>query len=153
MDYNKQVDKVHYSFEKYFTAARWMSYWYQTKEIASRSEIKTILDIGPGTTFLKDVLTIHRPDIRYESVDIAEDLEPDHVGSITKLPLQDKSFDVVCAFEVLEHVEFSDFEVGLNEMKRVSKQFIPHQYPGRKPVGFSFHATHVYRGGRYLKLT
>jgi SAM-dependent methyltransferase len=39
-------------------------------------------------------------------------------GSITELPFEDKSFDLVCAFDVIEHVE--DHEKAFEEMKRVA---------------------------------
>ncbi|HKR04883.1 MAG TPA: class I SAM-dependent methyltransferase, partial [Bacteroidia bacterium] len=40
-------------------------------------------------------------------------------GSILELPFADKTFDLVCAFDVIEHVE-NDF-AGVEEMKRVCK--------------------------------
>lgn len=124
MNYEKQVDKSHYSFERYFYKGRWMSYWYQAKEILSRPEIKSVLDIGPGTDFLRSVIAIHRPDISYHSLDIAADVNPDIVGGVTRIPIVDNSYDAVCAFQVLEHIEFKDFEIALQEMKRVSKQYV-----------------------------
>lgn len=39
-------------------------------------------------------------------------------GSITELPFDDKSFDLVCAFDVIEHVEHH--EKAIEEMKRVA---------------------------------
>lgn len=101
-----------------------MSYWYQIKEIVKRDDIKSSLDIGSGTAFLKDSLKIHRPDIHSKTLDIAKDLEPDYVGGITDMPISDNSFDLVSAFQVLEHLEFSDFEKSLLEMKRVSKKYV-----------------------------
>jgi SAM-dependent methyltransferase len=124
MTYKQQVDKKHYSFERYFFPGRWMSYYYQTKELAKRADIKNVLDIGPGTTFLKDVLKIHRSDIEYKTLDIAEDLSPDYLGGITEIPLKDMSYDAVCAFQVLEHIEFIDVEKALAEMSRVSRKYI-----------------------------
>ncbi len=124
MNYDKQVNKSHYSFEKYFYPGRWMSYWYQTREISSREEIKSVLDIGPGTDFLASVLKIHRPDIEYKTLDVADDVEPDFIGSVTKIPLPDNSYDAVCAFQILEHIEFSDFETALKEINRVSKKYV-----------------------------
>lgn len=124
MSYDKQVDKDHYSFEQYFFPARWMSYYYQTKEITKRKDITLMLDIGPGTTFLKDVLKTLRSNISYKTLDIAKDVRPDYVGGVTNIPLGDATFDLVSAFQVLEHVEYKDVESALLEMKRVSKKYV-----------------------------
>ncbi|MFD2908593.1 class I SAM-dependent methyltransferase [Flavobacterium ardleyense] len=41
-------------------------------------------------------------------------------GSITELPFEDNSFDLVCAFDVVEHVE--DDQLAVKELKRVTKK-------------------------------
>lgn len=41
-------------------------------------------------------------------------------GSITELPFEAQSFDIVCAFDVIEHVE--DDALAVSEIKRVAKQ-------------------------------
>jgi SAM-dependent methyltransferase len=41
-------------------------------------------------------------------------------GSITELPFQDEMFDLVCAFDVIEHVE--NDQLAVSEMKRVAKK-------------------------------
>jgi len=123
-EYRKQVDKSHYSFGKYYYPGRWMSYWHETDEILKRADIKTILDIGPGSDLLKNILKTFNPGLDYKTVDVATDVQPDFVGSVTALPLADNSYDVVCAFQVLEHIQFSDFETALLEMKRVSSRYV-----------------------------
>lgn len=40
-------------------------------------------------------------------------------GSVLELPFEDNSFDLVCAFDVIEHIE--DDQLGVSEMKRVCK--------------------------------
>lgn len=40
-------------------------------------------------------------------------------GSITELPFENESFDLVCAFDVIEHVE--DDALAVSELKRVTK--------------------------------
>lgn len=169
MAYEKQVDKNHYSFKKYFFPGRWMSYWYQTEEISKRPDIISLLDVGPGTTFMQDVLRIHRPDISYKTLDIAEDLHPDVIGGVTNIPLPDASFDLVSAFQVLEHIKFDDVETALLEMKRVSKKYVfvslPHfgpsvefllKLPFLKRMRCSFKIPyapeHVFRGQHYWEI-
>lgn len=169
MTYQKQVDKKHYSFERYFFPARWISYYYQTKEIVKREDIMNVLDIGPGTSFLKDILKIHRPDISYKTLDIAADLDSDFQGSVTAIPTQAKSFDAVCAFQVLEHIEFSDFEKALLEMKRVSRKYVfislPHFGPSieflmkipfiprvRFALKIPFYKKHSFQGQHYWEV-
>ncbi len=41
-------------------------------------------------------------------------------GSITELPFEENSFDLVCAFDVIEHVE--DDLLAVSQMKKVAKQ-------------------------------
>lgn len=41
-------------------------------------------------------------------------------GSITELPFEDNLFDLVCAFDVIEHVE--NDQLAVNELKRVTKK-------------------------------
>lgn len=169
MEYKQQVTIDHYSFERYFFPARWMSYYYQAREICSRKDIQSVLDIGPGTTFLKDILQIHRPDISYKTLDIAADVNPDHIGGVTKIPLADETFDSVCAFQVLEHIEFSDVEKAVQEMCRVSKKYVfisvPHFGPSiewqckipflprlRFAFKIPFSKKHVFNGQHYWEL-
>jgi SAM-dependent methyltransferase len=124
MKYNKQVDNKHYSFNKYYYSGRWISYRHEVDEILKREDISSVLDIGPGTLLLKNILSTFSPELVYKTVDIAEDINPDFVGGITSIPVDDETYDVVCAFQVLEHIEFRDFEVGLEELKRVSKKYV-----------------------------
>ena len=124
MQYEKQVDKDHYSFERYIFIERWTSYWYQLNEIFKAKDTETILDIGPGTNLLRHVLAEHNPSIKYQSLDIDESLSPDIVGSVTKIPVDDGSFDCVTAFQILEHIKFEDFEQALAEINRVSNKTV-----------------------------
>lgn len=163
----KQVDKSHYSFERYCYPERWASYYHQLREVLS-CDPKSVLEVGGGDGVLESYIK-KNTGVSYTSVDIAEDLKPDVVAPVDLLPFPDNSFDVVCAFEVLEHIPFEKFEKALGELLRVSKKWviisIPHFGP---PVAFSlkvpffpeikflikvpFPKKHVFNGQHYWEL-
>ncbi|MHC4083583.1 MAG: class I SAM-dependent methyltransferase [Planctomycetota bacterium] len=77
-----------------------------------------ILEIGVGKGFLKHCFKLF-PQILHTTVDIAEDLSPDYIGSVTNMPFEDKQFDVVVCGQVLEHLPFRDFLPSLKEIRRI----------------------------------
>lgn len=134
----QQVNKHTYDFARYAHPGRWVSYYHQIKEVLARVP-GTVLEIGVGDGVLRDYL-LRNTDIRYTSADIAEDLKPDIVADVSKmLPFPDGSFDIVCAFEILEHLPFEKFEHALVEIARVSRKGViislPHFGP---PLTLSF---------------
>ena len=100
----QQTDKSWYNFRKYATADRFVSYFRQLDEVIALKPA-SVLEVGVGDhvfgSYLKD-----NTDIKYESLDVAGDLNPTHTGSVEKIPLPDSSYDVVCAFEVFDHLLF-----------------------------------------------
>ena len=133
MQLSKQVHKDHYSFLQYVDKNRWMSYYYQIKEILSLREVKSVLEIGPGASLIGDVLAQQRNQYIYKTLDIAEDLNPDFLGSTTDIPIEDNAFDVVVACQILEHIPYSIVPRALSEIARVSKKHViislPHSGP------------------------
>ena len=109
---------AHYLATTYDTKARFASYWQQAQLIQS-TNATNFLDIGTGNGFLKDYL--QRRNIKLTTVDADYKLTPDICASITTLPLQDKSFDAVSCFQVLEHLDFIYFAPALRELRRVSR--------------------------------
>jgi hypothetical protein len=130
----KQVDKQHYTFDRYLYPDRWGSYYYQLREVL-KADPKSVLEVGAGDNVLKNYLT-RNSGIKHTSIDIADDLHPDVIGSIEQLPFGDNAFDITCAFEVLEHLPFEKFEQCVLEMKRVASQYVmisvPHFGPAVK---------------------
>lgn len=126
-----QVKKNHYEFAKYLTKARWNSIWHQLDEVI-KLQPQTILEIGPGPGLYKSVLK--QLGFHIETLDFAPDLQPDHVGSATDIPLEDNSFDVVCAFQMLEHLPYEESLKAFYEMTRVSRKHIVISLPDSEPV-------------------
>lgn len=127
----KQVEKYHYEFKKYVSKPRWISMWHQLDELM-RMRPERVLEIGPGPGVLKTAAGLFG--VHVETLDLASDLNPDHVGSITDMPFKDNSFDVVCAFQVLEHLPYEKALEGYREMRRVSRGRLLISLPDAKLV-------------------
>ncbi|MFN9370410.1 MAG: class I SAM-dependent methyltransferase [Planctomycetaceae bacterium] len=107
--------------KKYMSLKRWSSLWYQVSLI-SELQPQTVLEIGVGGGVLKAVC--QTLGIAVQTADIDPELTPDFVSSVQRLPLQDQSFELTCAFQVLEHVPYSEAIVGFRELCRVSRRHI-----------------------------
>lgn len=117
----KQVNKNHYEFEKYLHIKRWSSYWYQITEIL-KTEPKSVLDIGVVNNVSKSILEEYG--IRYYKADIDVELNPNYlIDSIDTFKIN-KKFDTVCAFQVLEHLEYSKFVSSLANLGAHSKKYV-----------------------------
>lgn len=127
----KQVDEQHYEFNAYLSKARWSSIWHQLYE-TQRLEPKNVLEVGPGPGIFK--ATAEKIGMRVETLDIDPALNPDHVGSAKSIPLPDRSFDAVCAFQVLEHFPYDDSLVAFREMVRVSARHVLVSLPDARYV-------------------
>jgi SAM-dependent methyltransferase len=163
----KQVDKKYYEFGNYSHPERWASYYYQLKETFALKP-ESILEIGVGDKVFGNFI-MDNSGIVYSSMDIADDLTPDIIGSATAIPLEDSSRDLVCAFEILEHIKFEEAEKALAEIARVSKLHavisVPHfgppvrfllKIPFMRELHFMFKLPflkrHVFNGEHYWEL-
>lgn len=125
----KQVHKTHYRFSKYVHKRRWMSMWHQLDEVVSL-EPDTVLEVGPGPGLFKAMASAFG--VTVETLDLDPELNPDHVGSATNMPFDDNSYDLVCAFQMLEHLPFEESRKAFREMVRVAKDKVIISLPDAK---------------------
>ena len=130
----KQVDASYYNFDNYVDRSRWMSFYEQILQFHLLPKNSSVLEIGPGLNLNRKHVEEYLPDITYKTLDIAEDLNPDYLGSVHDIPLPDDSFDAVFAFEILEHLPFDKFELSLREIKRVVRDRVVISLPHFGPV-------------------
>ncbi len=116
-----QVKKQHYHNLGYNDIFRFLSYQHQI-ELILRLKPKRVLEIGVGNKTLSNYLK--QSGVNTITCDIDKELRPDVVGDILNLPFKRNEFDVVVAFEVLEHLPFEKFDQAIGEMHRVSKRTV-----------------------------
>lgn len=87
-----------------------------------KTEVRKILNLGGGgARHLK--ASLPHNDIDVFEIDIQGDCDLKvNLDALTRLPFTDQSFDVTCAFDVLEHLE--NFHLLHEEMLRVSKDYV-----------------------------
>jgi len=107
--------------------------WNDFKKLSGTSrEPKSVLDVGCGPGVFLYLLERER-EIKGVGIEITDSKvkyanEHLHVlaqkGDAGNLPFEDRSFDVVVALEVLEHLPYGTYECALREMARVASKTI-----------------------------
>lgn len=131
MKFEKQVEEGHYEFSRYMSKSRWCSVWHQLDEV-QKLQPNRVLEVGPGPGLFKTVAATFG--ISVETLDFDPDLKPDHVGSATAMPFSDGAYDVVCAFQMLEHLPYEAALQAFGEMARVSRGHVIISLPDARPV-------------------
>ncbi len=122
MDHREEIIEVelsHYG-RKYDSKRRFLSYWHQIDEAFALNPA-SMLEIGIGNGFVAKYLRDHG--LLVTTLDIDERLGPDVVGSVTALPFEEGSFELVMACEILEHIPYAEARKGLREIHRVSSRW------------------------------
>ncbi|MCS6969017.1 MAG: class I SAM-dependent methyltransferase [Cytophagales bacterium] len=120
-------------YEEYYTLER-TNWWFKVRnqilmdriaQTTSQGNLLKILNIGAGTGCTSELLQQFGEvtSIEYDDycVTFMQGKLPFEIqqGSILDLQFEDGSFDLVCAFDVIEHVE--DDATAVREMKRVCR--------------------------------
>jgi SAM-dependent methyltransferase len=125
----------------------WLHERYETEaerrrlqQVARRipSDTYTILDVGAGNgafiSLLEETTDLHvtglEPSLAARAAAVCRSKIVD--GSADDLPFPDRSFDVVTALEVLEHLPFSVYERALSELARVATTHVIVSVPYRE---------------------
>ena len=87
-----------------------------------KSKIHDILEIGKGTGLFNALINMY--DYEVKTLDVDTSWQPDLKGDILDIPSDDKSFDLVCAFEVLQHLPSGKISRGMEEMARVARSYV-----------------------------
>lgn len=99
--------------------------------------VRTILEVGCGNGFVTRVIAKEYDvtGLELSSVGVKNIVELGikcQQGTIAELPFSDKSFDLVLASEVLEHLDERIFLKGLSEMGRVAAKYVLITVPNRE---------------------
>lgn len=116
----KQVDSNHYNFTDYVSRERWCSYFEQIKIILGLSWVQTCLEVWSGDSVVASILKKY---LHYESLDLDQELNPDHLWTILDNDIS-QTYDCVCAFQVLEHLPFLSFEENIKKLKELSNKYV-----------------------------
>ncbi len=126
---SKIPGREHYS-HSYLYKGRVFSYAHQIDSILS-FEPNLVLEVGIGNGIVSSIL--RTVGIEVITADRQEELKPDIIASVTKLPLQDNSVDVSLCCQVLEHLPFDQFETAIRELDRVATKGIVLSLPDITP--------------------
>jgi ubiquinone/menaquinone biosynthesis C-methylase UbiE len=111
-----------------------------------------------------------KDDFFIKTFDLDKKLEPDYIGDVSRISLPDNSFELVCCFQVLEHLPFRNLEQSLEELARVSQKYVLLSLPysridfkfelklpllKKRSMLFTipkFYKTHVFDGQHYWEI-
>ena len=100
---------------------RFSSLFMQIKSVTNLSNIKNILEIGPGNQFFSTIIKMLGYEIKTN--DIKKRTNPNYLGDIREIKIEEK-FDLVVAFEVLQHIPFNELKSTLIKLGNISDKYI-----------------------------
>jgi len=127
-----------FNTSSYFTQEQWISYSEQLRLIRYFSNKSKILEIGKGfgLTQYVSIVLLQNNHITFDNDNA---LSPDVVGDVLSLDsiVHDK-YDIVCSFEVLEHLPFVNFDKLIESFSNITNSYCIISLPiaGRIPFYF-----------------
>lgn len=116
---------------KYFTndvrpkrEKHWLSLFYQLSVPICLEDVSSVLEFGPGRGLMGACLKHYQMD--YTSVDVVDGYygyKPDYISNIKNFETE-KKFDLVCAFQTLEHNPPETFIPHLKKMAEASNKYV-----------------------------
>lgn len=116
-----QVAEGFYDFDSYITRERWLSYWYQLRATL-KYRPGSVLEIGCGSGATTQML--RQMGVEVTTFDFDPGLNPDISGDVREAEalVGTGKFDLVCAFQVLEHIPYADFRPTLAQLGRIARR-------------------------------
>jgi len=108
----------------YLREGNFLSVWHQLKGVLElpKSEVESVLEIGKGIGLFNALVKLY--DYEVQTLDVDETYKSDLKGNILDIPCEDNAFDIVCAFEVLQHLPSAEVSRALREMVRVARHYV-----------------------------
>lgn len=119
-------------FENYYDIAKrnflnersMYSYFTQCRTIADLPDVKRVLEIGPGGGITATLMRNIGYD--YQTMDTQPQVNPDILCDFREFdPTEyEQAYDLVAAFQMLEHVPYGQFTSLVEKMKAVSRRWV-----------------------------
>jgi SAM-dependent methyltransferase len=112
------------AWRKEINLSNFVNSYYQYRDVVSCGpDVRRILVIGPGQGLDTAIFKWVGYDVT--TFDIDETFKPDYVGSVHSMTMfGDRSFDVVIASHVIEHLAVPYLDTAIDELARVGKHSI-----------------------------
>tara|TARA_Y100001960_G_C14698279_1_gene840203 strand:+ start:401 stop:1120 length:720 start_codon:yes stop_codon:yes gene_type:complete len=90
--------------------------------------VRSVLEIGPGNGYFSTILSTLGYAIK--TADIRKRTDPDFLGDFRDIEINEK-FDLIAAFEMLQHLPYSDVSRTISKIADMSKRYVLISVPAR----------------------
>lgn len=90
--------------------------------------IQSILEIGPGSGYFSSIAKNLGYDVK--TADIKSRTNPDYLGDFREVDIPER-FDLVAAFEMLQHLPYEDLPAALEKIAALSSRYVFISVPAR----------------------